>query len=60
MIKNIVFDMGGVLIDFNARKTITTYFPEEYHEKKLAGQPAVFKCKINEIKSNIFESEEMQ
>ncbi len=24
--------MGGVLIDYNARKTITTYFPEEYHE----------------------------
>lgn len=32
MIKNVVFDMGGVLIDFNARKTITTYFPEEHHE----------------------------
>ena len=24
--------MGGVLIDFNARKTITTYFPEKYHD----------------------------
>ncbi len=32
MIKNVVFDMGGVLIDFNARKTITTYFPEEFHD----------------------------
>ncbi|MBQ7115164.1 MAG: HAD family phosphatase [Clostridia bacterium] len=32
MIKNVVFDMGGVLIDFNARKTITTYFPREYHD----------------------------
>ena len=32
MVKNIVFDMGGVLIDYNARKTISTYFPEEYHE----------------------------
>ena len=32
MIKNIVFDMGGVLIDYNSQKTITTYFPEEYHE----------------------------
>lgn len=32
MIKNVVFDMGGVLIDFNARKTITTYFSEEYHD----------------------------
>lgn len=24
--------MGGVLIDYNSRKTISTYFPEEYHE----------------------------
>lgn len=32
MIKNVVFDMGGVLIDFNARKTITTYFPRAYHD----------------------------
>ena len=29
---------------------IEVKFPEEYHEKKLAGQPATFKCKINEIK----------
>lgn len=32
MIKNVVFDMGGVLIDYNSRKTISTYFPEEFHE----------------------------
>ncbi len=32
LIKNVVFDMGGVLIDYNSRKTISTYFPEEYHE----------------------------
>ena len=32
---------------------INVTFPEEYHEKKLAGQPAVFKCKINEIKAKI-------
>ena len=32
---------------------INVTFPEEYHEKKLAGQPAVFKCKINEIKTKI-------
>lgn len=24
--------MGGVLIDYNSKKTITTYFPEEYHD----------------------------
>ena len=32
---------------------INVNFPEEYHEKKLAGQPAVFKCKINEIKAKV-------
>ena len=32
---------------------INVTFPEEYHEKKLAGQPAVFKCKINEIKTRV-------
>ena len=32
---------------------ITVTFPESYHEKKLAGQPAVFKCKINEIKTKL-------
>ena len=32
---------------------INVKFPEEYHEKKLAGQPATFKCKINEIKAKV-------
>ena len=32
---------------------INVTFPETYHEKKLAGQPAVFKCKINEIREKI-------
>ena len=32
---------------------INVKFPEEYHEKKLAGQPATFKCKINEIKEKV-------
>lgn len=32
---------------------INVTFPEEYHEKKLAGKPAVFKCKINEIRSRV-------
>lgn len=31
MIKNIVFDMGGVLIDFNPKKTTRENFPEKYH-----------------------------
>lgn len=29
---------------------INVTFPEEYHEEKLKGQPAIFKIKINEIK----------
>ncbi len=32
MIKNIVFDMGGVILDFNLKKTVTAEFPEEYHD----------------------------
>ena len=32
---------------------IQVTFPEKYHEKKLAGQPATFKCKINEIKTKV-------
>ena len=32
MIKNIVFDMGGVLIDFNFDRTLKEYYPEKYHD----------------------------
>ena len=32
---------------------IEVKFPEEYHEKKLAGQPATFKCLIHEIKAKV-------
>lgn len=32
---------------------VNVSFPETYHEKKLAGQPAVFKCKIHEIKTKV-------
>ena len=31
---------------------VNVTFPENYQEKTLAGKPAVFKCKINEIKEN--------
>ncbi len=37
----------------NEEFDINVEFPKEYHEKKLAGQPAVFKCKINEIKMKV-------
>lgn len=29
---------------------VNVTFPEEYHSKDLAGKPAVFKCKIHEVK----------
>lgn len=32
LIKNIVFDMGGVLIDFNFDRTLKEYYPEKYHD----------------------------
>lgn len=32
---------------------INVEFPKEYHEKKLAGQPAVFKIKLKEIKEKV-------
>lgn len=32
---------------------IEVKFPETYHEKKIAGQPAVFKIKIKEIKEKV-------
>ena len=30
-IKNIVFDMGGVLVDFDAKRSLATHFAPEYH-----------------------------
>ena len=35
--------------DFDVNVT----FPDSYHEAKLAGKPAVFKCKIHEIKERV-------
>ncbi len=32
MIGNVVFDMGGVLIDFNPERTVNEYFKEEYRD----------------------------
>ena len=37
----------------NEEFEINVTFPENYHQKELAGKPAVFKCKINEIKTRI-------
>lgn len=32
LIRNIVFDMGGVLINYNTSETVHAYFPEKYHD----------------------------
>lgn len=31
-IKNIVFDMGGVLVDFDAKRSLATHFDQKYHD----------------------------
>ena len=31
-IKNIVFDMGGVLVDFDAKRSLATHFDPKYHD----------------------------
>ena len=43
MIRNIVFDMGGVLIDYNPERTVREYFAEEYHDIVLSN---VFHSKL--------------
>ena len=40
--------LAGKTIDEDA--TVSVTFPEDYHEKSLAGKPAEFKCKIHAIK----------
>ena len=39
--------------DIGINFDVEVKFPEEYHEKKLAGQPATFKCLIHEIKAKV-------
>jgi len=39
--------------NLNEEFEINVEFPAEYHDKKLAGQPAVFKIKIKEIKEKV-------
>ena len=45
------YAVGGLLIGtkIGEEKDVTVTFPEDYHEKSLAGQEAVFKCKVNAI-----------
>ena len=34
-------------------RDVTVTFPEDYSAKELAGKPAVFKCKVHEVKESI-------
>jgi putative hydrolase of the HAD superfamily len=46
MIKNIVFDMGGVILDFNLKKTVEAEFSPEYHNviyEHVFGENSVWK-----------------
>ena len=47
------FEEQLVGAETDADVDVKVTFPEEYHEKKLAGQPAVFKCKVNEIRAKV-------
>lgn len=44
------FEDGVVGMSKGEEKEIEVTFPEGYHSEKLAGKPAVFKVKVNEIK----------
>lgn len=46
VIKNIVFDMGGVILDFNLKKTVEAEFEPKYHDviyKYVFGENSVWK-----------------
>lgn len=45
------FEEQMVGMKLGEEKDIELTFPEEYHAAELAGKPAVFKVKVNEIKS---------
>ncbi|MGN7612025.1 trigger factor [Magnetococcales bacterium HHB-1] len=44
------FEEQLVGIQANEEKDVQVTFPEDYHEDKLAGKDAVFKCKIKEVR----------
>jgi trigger factor len=44
------FEEQIIGMNLNEEKDINVTFPENYHAENLAGKPAVFKVKVNEIK----------
>jgi len=47
------FEEQIVGMTVNEEKDINVTFPESYHAEELAGQPVVFKVKVNEIKAKV-------
>ncbi len=40
-------------VGIGEEKDVEVSFPEDYHQKDLAGKPAVFHCKVNSIKTKV-------
>ena len=40
-------------VGIGEEKDVEVTFPENYHEKSLAGKPAVFHCKVNSIRAKV-------
>lgn len=47
------FEEQVIGMSIGEEKDITVAFPEDYHEASLAGKPAVFHVKVNDIKEEI-------
>ena len=47
------FEEQVIGMSIGEEKDITVTFPEDYHEASLAGKPAVFHVKVNDIKEEI-------
>lgn len=47
------FEEQLVGLSIGEEKDVEVSFPEDYHEKSLAGKPAVFHCKVNAIKTKV-------
>lgn len=68
MVKNIIFDMGGVLIDYNPEKTVREHFSKEHGEiflKEILRNPVwsdkdrgiIFPDEIMEMKKSVIPAE---
>lgn len=47
------FEEQLVGLGIGEEKDVEVTFPEDYHQKDLAGKPAVFHCRVNSIKTKV-------